>query len=59
LLSVESGFRGWFRFNFIGHQTGGHLKTYEERDKESLEARWFPISQVLEEQVDLRYVCLC
>lgn len=54
LFYIQTGGGGWFRFNFIVKQTGGHLKTYEERDKDTLEAQWFPISQVVNEELDLR-----
>ena len=55
LLSINGGPGGWFRFNFIGRQTGGHLKTLAEADRHTLEARWFPCSEVLDGDLDYRY----
>ncbi|XP_064627734.1 8-oxo-dGDP phosphatase NUDT18-like [Lineus longissimus] len=40
LLCVEIGTCTWFRFTFIGHVTGGRLKTLADSDGESLQARW-------------------
>ncbi|XP_057297513.1 8-oxo-dGDP phosphatase NUDT18-like [Hydractinia symbiolongicarpus] len=55
LLSIDHDLFGrWFRYNFIGHSVGGRLKTLEDQDKESLEAKWFPISDVLNGALDLR-----
>lgn len=41
LISVEYRLRGWVRFMFTGHVTGGVLKTPDKADKESLQAEWF------------------
>jgi len=54
LLSINAGPGGWFRFNFIGHQTGGHLKTPAEADKDTLEARWFPCSEIFNGDLNYR-----
>ncbi|ELU11488.1 hypothetical protein CAPTEDRAFT_64248, partial [Capitella teleta] len=40
LVSVEVASGFWYRFTLIGRMTGGKLKTYEHRDKESLQAKW-------------------
>lgn len=44
----------WLRFNFVGHRTGGRLKTLEDQDKDSLEAKWVPLSDVLDRKIELR-----
>ena len=41
LLCIDSRAASWFRFTFLGHITGGKLKTSDEQDAESLEAGWF------------------
>ncbi|ESO93283.1 hypothetical protein LOTGIDRAFT_232724 [Lottia gigantea] len=52
LLVIESGGSCWFRFLFIMKQTGGALKTKE--DKESIKAEWFPPDKILNKQVAIR-----
>ena len=44
----------WLRFNFAGHRTGGRLKTLEDQDKDSLEAKWVPLSDVFDGKIELR-----
>ncbi|XP_033647810.1 8-oxo-dGDP phosphatase NUDT18-like isoform X2 [Asterias rubens] len=48
VVLVESNhlFGYWIRFTFIGHITGGRLKTLNEADKESLQARWFSVPDI-------------
>ena len=41
------------RINFIGNVTGGELKTFE--DKESLQAKWFDIDEVINCRISLRF----
>ena len=44
------------RINFIGEVIGGELKTHE--DKESLQAKWFDIDEVVNSRIPLRFaVC--
>ncbi|XP_038073648.1 8-oxo-dGDP phosphatase NUDT18-like isoform X2 [Patiria miniata] len=52
---VESNhlFGYWMRFTFVGCITGGRLKTLEEADKESLQARWMSIEDI-QGQVGIR-----
>ena len=54
LICVDSLrlYNRWFRFTFVGRITGGKLKSLEEQDKESMEAKWFTKDEVL--QLDLR-----
>ncbi|XP_044519440.1 8-oxo-dGDP phosphatase NUDT18 [Gracilinanus agilis] len=42
LLAVEERGPRWIRFAFLAQPTGGILKTTEEADEESLQARWYP-----------------
>ena len=41
------------RINFYGEITGGELKTTE--DKESLQAKWFDLTEVLNSEIELRF----
>lgn len=54
LISVEALplYNRWFRFTFAGIITGGKLKSLDEQDKESMEAKWFTKDEV--SQLDLR-----
>ena len=56
LVSMDSDMKmgRWLRFNFVGHRTGGRLKTLEDQDKDSLEAKWVPLSDVLDGKTELR-----
>ena len=56
LVSIDSDMKmvRWLRFNFVGHRTGGRLKTLEDQDKDSLEAKWVPLSDVLDGKTELR-----
>ena len=56
LVSMDSDMKmgRWLRFNFVGHRTGGRLKTLEDQDKDSLEAKWVPLSDVLDRKIELR-----
>ena len=56
LVSMDSNMKmgRWLRFNFVGHRTGGRLKTLEDQDKDSLEAKWVPLSDVLDRKIELR-----
>eukprot|EP00795_Rhopilema_esculentum_P001057 gene1057-15387_t len=55
LLSVESSGPFWFRFTFACKCTNDTLKTPDQEDEHSIEARWIPICDVLAgDQVDLR-----
>jgi 8-oxo-dGDP phosphatase len=55
LLSVEiNGYR-WVRFTFLGKITGGKLKTENEKDKESLQAKFFSKEDLLQSQTLLRH----
>ncbi|XP_060573672.1 8-oxo-dGDP phosphatase NUDT18-like isoform X1 [Ruditapes philippinarum] len=47
--------RKWFRFNFVGRMKGGKLKTLEEQDTESLQAKWFTVEEILNGCVELRH----
>ena len=58
LLCVESESSYWFRFTFTAKSIGGTLKTPDQEDKESIEARWIPIKDVFSGEVNLRYA-LC
>ncbi|XP_044757638.1 8-oxo-dGDP phosphatase NUDT18 [Coccinella septempunctata] len=40
LLKVECAKGFWVRFSYIGHVTGGKLKTVSQADQESLQAKW-------------------
>ncbi|XP_076289127.1 8-oxo-dGDP phosphatase NUDT18 [Lasioglossum baleicum] len=40
LILIECASGSWFRFVFTGKITGGKLKTLEEANEESLQARW-------------------
>lgn len=40
LLGVECAGGSWFRFILTGRVTGGHLKTPQRADAESLQAKW-------------------
>ncbi|KAK9884423.1 hypothetical protein WA026_007270 [Henosepilachna vigintioctopunctata] len=40
LLKVECASGLWIRFSFVGHVIGGTLKTSNQADKESLQAKW-------------------
>ncbi|KAL3276755.1 hypothetical protein HHI36_012125 [Cryptolaemus montrouzieri] len=40
LLKIECARGLWMRFSFVGHVTGGTLKTPNQADKESLQAKW-------------------
>ncbi|XP_045468980.1 8-oxo-dGDP phosphatase NUDT18 [Harmonia axyridis] len=40
LLKVEVASGFWVRFSYIGHVTGGTLKTVAQADQESLQAKW-------------------
>lgn len=40
LLAVETAGGSWFRFVLTGHITGGTLKTLQQADRESLQAKW-------------------
>ncbi|XP_022099365.1 8-oxo-dGDP phosphatase NUDT18-like [Acanthaster planci] len=55
VVRVESNhlFGYWMRFTFIGYITGGRLKTLEEADKESLQAKWTTIEDI-QGQVDIK-----
>ena len=44
----------WYRFTFTAKIIGGSLKTVEQSDSESLQAKWFEISQVKEQQFKRR-----
>ena len=56
LVSMDSNMKmgRWLRFNFVGHRTGGRLKTLEDQDKDSLEAKWVPLSDILDGKIELR-----
>ncbi|OWF50191.1 8-oxo-dGDP phosphatase NUDT18-like isoform X2 [Mizuhopecten yessoensis] len=54
LIAVEFGCGTWYRFNFIGHVTGGKLKTLEEKDKESLQAEWIDFVNIKTRTLKLR-----
>ena len=56
LVSMDSNMKmgRWLRFNFVGYRTGGRLKTLEDQDKDSLEAKWVPLSDVLDRKIELR-----
>lgn len=56
LVSMDSDMKmgRWVRFNFVGHRTGGRLKTLEDQDKDSLQAKWVPLSDVLDGKIELR-----
>lgn len=56
LVSMDSNMKmgRWLRFNFVGHRTGGRLKTLEDQDKDSLQAKWVPLSDVLDRKIELR-----
>lgn len=56
LVSMDSDIKmgRWLRFNFVGHRTGGRLKTLEDQDKDSLEAKWVSLSDVLDGKTELR-----
>ena len=56
LVSMDSDMKmgRWLRFNFVGHRTGGRLKTLEDQDKDSLQAKWVPLSDVLDRKIELR-----
>ncbi|XP_019370030.1 PREDICTED: 8-oxo-dGDP phosphatase NUDT18 [Gavialis gangeticus] len=41
LLAVEERGPAWIRFVFLAEPTGGSLKTLQEADAESLQARWW------------------
>ena len=57
LVSINRQFQ-WFRFNFIGHKVGGRLKTLDDKDEESLEAQWYPVADLLNGRLKLRYIGL-
>lgn len=40
LILVECASGSWFRFVFIGDISGGNIKTSEQANEESLQARW-------------------
>ena len=44
------------RFNFYGEITGGELKTQE--DKESIQAKWFDLTEVLDRRIELRFAII-
>ncbi|KAL5268708.1 hypothetical protein ACHWQZ_G002527 [Mnemiopsis leidyi] len=52
VVGIEGSSPGWMRINFIGNVTGGELKTFE--DKESLQAKWFDIDEVINCRISLR-----
>ena len=56
LVSMDSDMKmgRWLRFNFVGYRTGGRLKTLEDQDKDSLQAKWVPLSDVLDGKIELR-----
>ena len=57
LLSIESNGPFWFRFTFACKCTSDTLKTPEQEDEHSIEARWIQICDVLAgDQIDLRSV---
>ncbi|XP_063683685.1 putative nudix hydrolase 1 [Bolinopsis microptera] len=52
VVGIEGSSPGWMRFNFYGEISGGELKTHE--DKESIQAKWFDLTEVLDRRIDLR-----
>ncbi|KAL5268709.1 hypothetical protein ACHWQZ_G002527 [Mnemiopsis leidyi] len=54
VVGIEGSSPGWMRINFIGNVTGGELKTFE--DKESLQAKWFDIDEVINCRISLSSV---
>ncbi|XP_072026160.1 8-oxo-dGDP phosphatase NUDT18-like [Amphiura filiformis] len=59
LICVENypnAFSSWVRFTYTGNITGGKLKTTKQADKDSLQAKWFPLDAVQSprSQVNLR-----
>ena len=53
ILTVESQ-RYWRRFTFTGCIVGGTLKTTENSDKESLQAKWLCVDKI-ESDLPLRF----
>ena len=47
LAAIEMSHRGWFRFIYSGELVGGHLKSPNEADGESLQAAWLPVDALL------------
>lgn len=56
LISINTAINmgRWIRFNFVGHRTGGRLKTLQDKDRHSLEAKWQPISDVFDGKIEMR-----
>lgn len=46
-ISKRSG-KAWIRYGITGQIVGGSLKTPDREDKESIQARWFPLEEVNE-----------
>lgn len=48
LLSVEAVGKTWFRFTLTGTITGGTLKTPAQKDSESIQAKFLPVKDINE-----------
>lgn len=46
-ISKRSG-KAWIRYGITGQIVGGSLKTPDREDRESIQARWFPLEEVNE-----------
>ncbi|CAG5122322.1 unnamed protein product [Candidula unifasciata] len=55
LLCIEINSYKWMRFTFLGKITGGRLKTVDEKDNESLQAKFFSKEDLQQSQSSLRH----